>query len=58
MNGYGRLFYESGELAYDGQWYRDEFHGRGKIYNDNPDVLTGSFDYRDFREQDQYWKYY
>ena len=58
MNGYGRLFYESGELAYDGQWYRDEFHGRGKIYNDNPDVLMGSFDYRDFREQDQYWKYY
>jgi len=35
MNGYGKLYYDSGELAYEGQWYKDEFHGRGIVYNDS-----------------------
>ena len=34
MNGHGKLYYESGKIAYNGMWYKDEFHGRGKIYND------------------------
>lgn len=36
MSGFGRLYYECGKLAYEGQWFKDEFHGRGKIYNDSP----------------------
>ena len=40
MNGWGRLYYDSGELAYEGQWYKDEFHGRGKVFNDSNDKMT------------------
>lgn len=35
MTGFGKLFYDNGILAYEGQWYKDEFHGRGKVYNDS-----------------------
>lgn len=48
MNGYGKLFYDNGSLAYEGQWYRDEFHGRGKVYNDSASDLLGEFNYRSF----------
>jgi len=40
MNGYGKLYYESGKLAYEGMWYMDEFHGRGKLYNEEPVPLS------------------
>lgn len=36
MDGFGRLYYEGGKLAYEGHWSKDEFHGFGKVYNDNP----------------------
>jgi hypothetical protein len=39
MNGYGKLYYDNGLLAYDGQWYQDEFHGRGKVYNDSAEMF-------------------
>lgn len=48
MNGHGKLYYESGKLAYEGMWYMDEFHGRGKLYNEDPAPLSESFDYRTF----------
>ena len=58
MNGYGKLYYDTGKLAYEGYWYKDEFHGRGKVYNDAPSELQGSFDYRDFENIELYWRYY
>lgn len=36
MHGWGKLYYEGGKLAYEGNWHQDEFHGFGKVYNDNP----------------------
>jgi len=48
MNGYGKLYYDSGELAYEGHWYHDEFHGRGKVYNDSCELLSTPFNYKTF----------
>ena len=36
----------------------DQFHGRGKVYNDEPAVLTTPFDYTDFDSLDEQWNYY
>jgi hypothetical protein len=33
MNGFGKLYYQSDKLAYEGEWLNDQFHGRGKLYN-------------------------
>ena len=48
MDGYGKLYYEGGKLAYEGEWSQDEFNGIGKVYNDNPVHLDEPFDYTDF----------
>ena len=58
MNGHGKLYYETGSLAYEGMWYKDEFHGRGKIYNDEPKELKTSFDFKTFEDDDKYWTVY
>lgn len=33
MCGKGKLFYQSGKLAYDGNWDNDQFTGFGILYN-------------------------
>jgi len=48
MNGFGRLYYDNGSLAYEGQWYKDEFHGRGRVFNDSSSELEEPFDYETF----------
>ena len=48
MDGWGKLFYEGGKLAYEGHWKQDEFHGFGKVYNDNPIPLECGFDFTNF----------
>lgn len=48
MHGYGKLFYPNNKIAYQGDWYIDQFHGFGKVYNDQPSQIVGSFDYTDF----------
>jgi len=48
MDGYGKLYYFGGKLAYEGNWTEDEFNGAGKVYNDNPAKLSGPFDYTNF----------
>ena len=58
MNGFGKLFYESGSLAYEGMWFMDEFHGRGKIFNDEPKLLKQPFNYKNFEDEDKYWLSY
>jgi hypothetical protein len=35
MNGYGKLYYQNGDLAYEGYWKNNLFHGRGKVFNEN-----------------------
>jgi hypothetical protein len=34
MHGYGKLHYQSGKLAYEGNWVMDEFEGVGKLFNE------------------------
>lgn len=34
MNGFGKLYYSSGNLAYEGKWKDDKFDGRGIICNE------------------------
>jgi hypothetical protein len=59
MNGFGRLYYDTRKLAFEGQWYQDEFHGRGKVCNDQPDQIgPGGFDYRNMNESENCWEYY
>ena len=33
MTGYGKLFYQSGRIAYEGYWENDKFDGKGTLYN-------------------------
>ncbi len=58
MHGIGKLFYENGQLAYEGSWKEDEFDGFGKVYNDNPEELTEPFDYSNFDYLEDYWVSY
>ncbi len=50
MDGFGTLFYPEGKIAYQGRWLKDEFHGKGVIYNDNPEIIDGKFDYTNFKK--------
>ena len=45
-------------MAYEGQWFIDQFHGKGKVYNDIPTEIPGQFDYKNFDDLDEKWKYY
>ena len=58
MHGNGKLYYANGKLAYEGEWYMDEFHGFGKVFNDNCLIQEEMFDYRDFNQLDEQWQYY
>lgn len=33
MTGHGKLYYQSGKIAYDGLWNCDKFAGFGTLYN-------------------------
>jgi hypothetical protein len=36
MEGFGKLYYQSGKLAYEGEWKKDQFMGKGILYNEVP----------------------
>lgn len=55
MHGQGILYYSNGNIAYEGQWREDEFHGLGKVYNEDQKILTQNYNYRDLSEFDEYW---
>lgn len=58
MEGFGTLYYQSDNKAYEGMWVNDQFHGQGKLYNDNPTKFDDMFDYNTFDEIDEFWEYY
>ena len=58
MCGRGKLFYQSGKLAYEGYLENDLFHGTGTLYNEQPEKLTKSFDFRNFEDIDEFWMTY
>ncbi len=48
MSGFAKLYYQNGNLAYEGNWFQDMFNGLGQVFNDNPKNLTDGFDFEDF----------
>ena len=59
LHGYGKLYYSSGKLAYDGQYEMGEFHGYGKAYNNElVEVKGGKVDWRDFGGWTEEWEWY
>lgn len=50
MDGYGKLYYQSGNLAYEGYWKSDQFYGQGSLYNEMAEPLTRAFDFRNFED--------
>ncbi|CAK75462.1 unnamed protein product (macronuclear) [Paramecium tetraurelia] len=54
----GTLFYASGKPAYEGEWFNDKFQGKGTLYNEEPQMLFGQFDYGDFDQVGEYWTKY
>lgn len=62
MDGWGKLFYPSGRLAYEGYWKGGRFDGYGKLFNETP-LHIQIFDYSDFNRiqlpnEQGYWKVY
>lgn len=58
MEGFGKLFYQSGKLAYQGEWKNDQFMGKGVLYNELPDILDQPFNYNNFDDVEEYWTKY
>ena len=63
MHGYGKLYYPTGDLAYEGEFFANEFHGKGKVYNDQVEEVGGGgggggFDWRDFDKLGEGWVSY
>jgi hypothetical protein len=58
MDGYGKLYYNTGQMEYEGEWRLDLFHGWGKVFNDNPTMLDDTFDYTNFNNLEEQWVYY
>ncbi len=52
MEGFGTLYYDSGKVAYKGEWKNDTFYGKGKLYNEEAKPLSTPFDYCCFDEVD------
>lgn len=48
MDGKGVLYYNTNQPAYDGMWFKDQFHGHGILYNEYPVILKRPFNYREF----------
>lgn len=48
MHGLGKLFYQNGKLAYEGEWQFNTFDGQGTLYNEKPEKIQGGFNYKDF----------
>jgi hypothetical protein len=58
MDGRGKLFYPNKKLAYEGEWKNNTFCGKGKVFNEEPQPLEDSFDYKDFDYLAEHWVYY
>ena len=58
MEGKGKLYYKNNKLAYEGELKNNTFHGKGKLNNENPCDLEGSFDYTNFDNLEDNWLSY
>ena len=55
MYGKGVLYYPNNEIAYDGEWRNDQLEGRGTLYNEEVQLLSGQYDYKDWDDVEDYW---
>ncbi len=55
MDGYGKLYYPSSKLAYEGEWKRNAFNGNGKVYNEEPSNFQDVFNFENFDELEDNW---
>ena len=58
MCGKGKLYYQSGKLAYDGYLENDLFHGTGILFNEQTEKLVVPFDYKNFENIEEFWLSY
>ena len=58
MTGFAKLYYQNGEIAYEGYWNNDMFNGTGKLWNDCTEHFQEPFDYRDFSKVGSKWVHY
>jgi hypothetical protein len=58
MDGFGKLYYPTEKLAYEGYWLNNTFNGEGKIYNEVPAYLDEMFDYKNFDNLLEHWEKY
>ena len=58
MQGFGKLYYNDGKLAYEGEWFDNKFNGKGIVLNEEPQPLDQDFDYNDFDTLAEHWKSY
>jgi len=48
MDGFGKLYYPNGQIAYEGHWHHSTFQNNGKLYNVEPKYSTKDpIDYTD-----------
>ena len=53
MNGFGSFYYPSGKLGYQGFWVDEKYHGKGILFNDNPD--TRDIDFENISNNENNW---
>ena len=58
MQGRGILYYASGKLAYEGEWYQDKLSGYGVLYNDKIEPLEHEFDFSHLEQLTNEWTKY
>ena len=58
MNGRGTLYYADGRIAYQGEWRSDSLSGQGILYNEHPQQLTSSFNFKNFDLSEDCWVSY
>lgn len=58
MQGKGKLYYQSGKLAYEGDWVNDQFEGFGKLYNEYPELMNQPLNYRNLDDVEEMWTKY
>ena len=57
MHGSGKLFYQSGSLAYDGEWFRDKMQGFGHLNNQHP-AFVKKVNFKNFNITANAWQKY
>lgn len=60
MHGRGALYDSHDKLLYDGGWYMDNFHGKGRVFNDQQNPLSTPLNYFNLTNDhiDKYWTAY